>query len=130
MRRRRPIRGLGCLLVLAALFGCMGVSVFTLDRICYSVLSQRVPIYLNARIAVRQHNFLSEWGMGDTSMVLYSDDPPEEVRAWYAVTTGAYLRRALQNNEPFFRMAQGDWAVETAEDGVSSQILLYGTCVN
>jgi hypothetical protein len=59
-----------------------------------------------------------------------SPDDPETVRSWYGVQTGSYLRDAVRNNTPFFRMAQGQWDVSRGENGVGSQIILYGTCVN
>jgi len=126
----RPI--LGCLVIVAAVILCSGVSVIAADRICYSNLTQRLPIYPGATIKSREHNFLSEFGMGNTVMVLTSPDAPSVVQSWYSVHTGNYLRDALRNNTPFFRMAQGQVSVtENPDDptGKGSQIILFGTCV-
>ena len=68
--------------------------------------------------------------MGNTVVVMSSPDEPNEVRSWYAVHTGTYLRDALENNTPFFRMAQGQVDVSRGQDGTGSQIILFGTCIN
>jgi len=122
----------GCLTIGVAVILCSGVSLFAANAICYSNLTQRLPIYPNATVKSRGHNFLTEFGMGDTEMVLISPDSPETVRSWYAVHTGSYLRDSLRNNTPFFRMAQGQVSVDYNPDdptGKGSQIILYGTCV-
>jgi hypothetical protein len=62
-------------------------------------------------------------------VILTSPDDPDSVRSWYAVHTGTYLREALRNNSPFFRMAQGQVDVTRNPDGDGSQIILFGTCV-
>jgi hypothetical protein len=111
-------------------FSCIGVTTFAADRLCYSNLSQRLPIYPNAEVKSRRHNLFTEFGMGNTVIVLISPDAPEAVRAWYAVHAGSYLREAVRNNTPFYRMAQGQVDVTRNPDGKGSQIILFGTCVN
>ncbi len=128
VRLSRPV--LGCLVVVVAIVLCSSTLMFATDRICYGNLSQRLPIYPNAEIKTRSHNLFTEFGMGNTVMVLTSPDDPDTVRSWYGVQTGTYLREALRNNTPFFRMAQGQWDVTRGADGIGSQIILYGTCVN
>ena len=120
----------GCLAIVGVVLLCSSVTFVAADRICYGNLSQRLPIYPNATIKSREHNFLSEFGMGNTVMVMTSPDAPDEVRSWYAVHTGEYLREALRNNTPFYRMAQGQVDVtHDPENDSGSQIILYGTCV-
>ena len=120
---------LGCLVILAAVVLCGGITFFAADRICYGNLSQRLPIYPNATVSSRTHNLFTEFGMGNTVVVLDSPDSPDDVRSWYAVQTGSYLREALRSNTPFFRMAQGSATVSRSDTG-GSQIILFGTCVN
>ncbi|MEO8393838.1 MAG: hypothetical protein ABI700_12675 [Chloroflexota bacterium] len=129
-RYQLPRLVLGCLVILAAVILCSGVTVFAADRLCYGNLTQRLPIYPNATIKSREHNFLSEFGMGNTVVIMTSPDAPDVVRSWYAVHTGEYLRESLRNNTPFYRMAQGQVNVtyDPAND-TGSQIILYGTCV-
>lgn len=127
---RRGGLAFGCLWVIVAVLLCSGVTSFVVDRICYGNLSQRLPLYPNATVKSRIHNLFTEFGMGNTVFVLLSPDDPETVRSWYAAETGAYLREAIQNNTPFFRMAQGSVEVTRSPDGEGSQIILFGTCVN
>lgn len=124
----RPV--LGCLVVVVGLIILVSVLLLTTDRICHTHLTQRLPIYPNAEITMRSHNLFSEFGMGNTVVVLTTSDEPDAVRSWYAVHTGAYLREALRNNTPFYRMAQGQVDVTRGPDGMGSQVILYGTCVN
>ncbi len=112
-----------------AILVCSGTAFIAADRLCHSNLTQRLPIYPGATVKSREHNFMSEFGMGNTVLVLTSPDAPDKVRSWYGVQTGAYLRQALRNNTPFFRMAQGQIDVTDSPDGAGSQIILYGTCV-
>ena len=129
--KRLRLRGpaLGCLVVLGAVILCGGITFFAADRICYGNLSRRLPIYPNATVTSRTHNLFTEFGMGNTVVVLDSPDPPDNVRSWYAVETGSYVRESLRNNTPFFRMAQGSATINSNGSG-GSQIILYGTCVN
>ena len=131
-RKRRGC--LGCIGVLAMMLLCGAVTSFTVDRICYAGLSQRLPIYPNAEVQMRSHNMFSEFGMGNTVIVLHSPDEPEVVRSWYAQQTGGYIRETMQSgafiDRVAQRIAQGDWDVTREEDGNGSQILLFGTCVN
>lgn len=130
MRRLFRNRGsLGCLVLILAIIVCVSTVTFAADRLCYGNLSQRLPIYPNATASTRTHNMFTEFGMGNTVVVLDSPDAPDAVRSWYAVHTGDYLRRALRENTPFFRMAQGKVDVYSDGEG-GSQIVLRGTCVN
>lgn len=124
---RRPVGG--CLLVILLVVIGLSVFLYGLDRVCYNGLSQRLPIYPGAEIVSSQHNLFSDFGMGNTVMVLTTPDDADEVRAWYARETGAYLRRALQTNDFAFRIAQGDWDISPLEDG-GAQVILFGTCAN
>lgn len=130
MRLRNSSPALGCLVIVLGIFGCLSLTAFTLDRLCYDVLSQRLPLYPNAEVTRRTHNFLSEFGMGITSLSLRSLDDPEVVRTWYAQQIGAYLRRSLEQPPPLLRVARADWDVTRHPEGTGSQILLFGTCIN
>ncbi len=121
---------LGCVVLLLGMFVCLGTVTFAADRICYGNLSQRLPFYPDATIKMRSHNLITEFGMGNTVVIMTTPDDPETVRAWYAVHTGSYLRESLQNNTPFFRMSQGQVNVGANPDGEGSEIILFGTCIN
>jgi hypothetical protein len=113
---------------------CGTITTFTVDQICYAGLSQRLPIYPDAEVQRRSHNLLTEFGMGNTVIVLYSPDEPEVVRSWYGQQTGTYIRGTMESGSFIERVAQriaqGDWSVTRAESGSGSQIILFGTCVN
>lgn len=135
MRFLRKRQGcLGCIGVLVVMLLCGTITTITVDRICYTGLSQRLPIYPNAEVQRRSHNLLSEFGMGNTVIVLYSPDEPEVVQSWYGQQTGTYIRGTMQSggfiDRVAQRIAQGDWSVTRAESGIGSQIILFGTCVN
>lgn len=131
IRISRPV--LGCVIIPIAIALCGSTLVFAMDRLCYGNLTQRLPLYPNAEIVRRTHNLFSEFGMGITVITMKTSDNAEAVRSWYAVNTGAYLREALRENTPFFRMAQSQVDVTRdpeSEGGTGSQIILFGTCVN
>lgn len=120
---------LGTLLVVLVLFGCIGISFVGVDAMCYSSLSQRLPLYPGATVTLERHNFLRTFGMGETVMVLESDDPPDVVQRWYGRMSYEGQQRAKENHDPFYFMATGRYSVTTAEDGTGSQIILSGGCV-
>jgi hypothetical protein len=118
--------------VIVALMVCSGTAFVAVDRLCYGNLSQLLPIYWNATVKSRTHNFLSEFGMGNTVLILTSPDDPDTVRSWYGKQTSAYLSEARRNNPPFYHLAH--WQVDVTHNpddptGSSSQIILFGTCV-
>ncbi len=60
---------------------CVVVTTLVVDRTCISDLKPRLPIYSNATIKLEQHNFLTQFGMGESVMILHSDDAVEVVRS-------------------------------------------------
>jgi hypothetical protein len=120
----------GCLIVLVVMLLTVGGVFIGLDRVCYHYLSQRVPIYPDAEIRVRTHNFLSEFGMGNTVYTLYTSDRPDEVRSWYAVHTGELLREWARTRPFLYNLAQSRVDVSRADDGIGSLVILFGTCAN
>lgn len=120
---------LSILIVIGVLFGCIIVSFVGVDAMCYSSLSQRLPYYPGATVTLERHNFLRPFGMGETIVILDSDDPPETVQKWYGQKTYEGQQRAKENHDPFYYTATGKYSVTTAEDGTGSQIILSGGCV-
>ncbi|GIL12642.1 MAG: hypothetical protein BroJett038_13620 [Chloroflexota bacterium] len=123
---RRALTGLG--VVALGVFGCIIVMFLGLDAACYSAMTRKIPIYPEARVTMERHNFLRAFGMGETVMVLDTDDPSSEVRDWYGRTVAANYRSAQTNRDPFWFMASAQWSVTTAEDGSGAQIVLSGVC--
>ena len=121
----------GCFVIFFAIVLCTSTLTFALDRICYGNLTQRLPIYPNATVQSSNHNLFEEFGMGSTVIVLTSPDNPDTVRSWYAVRVSNYLKQAVANNTPFYRLADGNVDVEPADQSnKTSQIFLYGKCVD
>lgn len=127
-KRVSPLRG--CLLVLVIMLLVVSGAFVAVDRVCYHYLSQRLPIYPDSTVRVRTHNFLSELGMGNTVITLYTPDAPETVRAWYAVQTGQLLREWARTQPPLYTLAQSTVNVSLADDKTGSLVILFGTCVN
>lgn len=125
---------IGCIGVVVALFLCIGVSFFSVDRLCAAYLPQRLPIYPDAEVEFITHNFITEFGMGNTSIVLYTPDEPDAVRSWYGRTMGTFLREAVENptliTQIGRQIARVDFSITRAKDGVGTQIILFGTCLN
>ncbi|MBI5670753.1 MAG: hypothetical protein HZC41_22395 [Chloroflexi bacterium] len=120
---------LGMLVVVGAMFTCIGISFVGVDAMCYSSLSQRLPIYPGATVTLERHNFIRTFGMGETIVMLESDDPPDVVQAWYGKQTYEGQQRAKENRDPFYYIATARYSVTKAEDGTGSQIILSGGCV-
>src|SRR3954464_6556174 len=86
----------GTLAVMLAIVLCITTVVIGVDRSCISDLGPRLPIYPNTTIKLQQHNFLTQFGMGESVMILHSDDPVETVRDWYSKTVGAIVYADVQ----------------------------------
>ncbi len=129
LRRVSSTPALGCLLIFALLFACLGSLSFVLDQACMTTLTRRLPIYPGAEIRVERHSFFRAFGVGETYLQLYSADDPDVVQAWYGREVGTYMRRAVQENDPFLRLGTGQWRVRRDESGSGSEITLFGACV-
>jgi hypothetical protein len=119
----------GTLVVIIAMMLCVVVAVFGIDRTCVSDLMPRLPIYPNATIKLQQHNFLTQFGMGESVMILHSDDPTDVVRDWYSKTIGAIVYADVEKGV-VRHMGRTNWTVDDAPEGKGSQIILYGYCGN
>ena len=107
---------------------CGGVSMLAVDGICWNGLSKKLPIYPNATITFQRHNFLREFGIGTTVIILDSDDSVATVREWYGRTVAAASSSA--NNDPLYYIPVGRYSVTRAEDGTGTQIILSGDCIS
>lgn len=119
---------LGVLGLMVMIFGCIGVTTLSIDAACYNSMTPKIPVYPNGRITLEQHNFLRAFGMGETVMIIDTDDEPNVVREWYGKTVGAAYKAAQDNFVPFFFLANARYSVGRAEDGTGTQIILNGVC--
>ena len=125
-RRKRIITLIAIPLVMLA---CVSVTLLTLDNLCYTGLSQRLPVYPGATVTVERHNGLRAFGMGETIMVIETDDPLETVRDWYGVNAGGAVRRMQQQGQMILvNITETSYSATTAEDGTGTQVLLSGVC--
>lgn len=104
------------------------VITLSVDGLCYSAMTRKIPVYPNARVTLEQYNLLRSFGMGQTAMILDSDDSPETVRDWYGKTVSAATRAALDSGDRTFTWANASYAIAGAEDGTGTQIVLNGVC--
>ena len=74
-----------------------------------------------------QHNFFRQFGMGESSTILYSDAKADVVRDWYSRTVGKIEYDDLQKGA-IRHLGRTTWTVAEAKDGKGSEIILYGYC--
>jgi hypothetical protein len=115
------------LVVCAAMVICVVTVVIGVDRTCVADLTPRLPIYPNTTVKLQQHNFLTQFGMGESVMILHSDEPVAIVRDWYSRTVGAIVYADVQKGN-IRHMGRTNWTVDEAPEGKGSQIILYGYC--
>ncbi len=118
---------IGTLAIIVAIVLCISVTLVGVDRTCVSDLSPRLPIYPNTTVKLEQHNFLTQFGMGESVMILHSDDEVGVVRDWYSRTVGAVVYADVQKGT-IKHMGRTNWTVDEAPEGKGSQIILYGYC--
>lgn len=116
--------------LMIAVFGCIAITTLGIDAACYSSMTKKIPVYPNATVTSEQHNFLRTFGMGETLMMLDTDDAPSTVRNWYGETVAAAYEASKDNRDPFFYMANARYSIAGAEDGTGTQIILSGVCGN
>jgi hypothetical protein len=115
--------------ILLLVLACGTVSTLGIDAMCYNTLSKRLPVYPDSKRTFEKHNFLRAFGMGETLIILETDDPPDVVRDWYGHAVG---KAASENrdNPVFFGVSSAAWSVTKSEDGSGSQIILSGVCAS
>ncbi len=120
---------LSILIIPLVLSVCISVSVIGMDSLCYSTNSQLLPQYPEATIVFEQHSFLRAFGMGDTVMILETDDELETVREWQARKFGSVARAAAQGSGRIaFSMTDANYSVIALDDRPGSQITLSSAC--
>jgi hypothetical protein len=125
---------LGCLGILLGMIVCGSIVYISVDRVCYTGLSRRVPVYPEATQVRLQHNMFFAYGMGTTVGIYESADDPETVRRWYANNLRDFAQNDASSRNPlvsaWVRLTQARFDVTETESGVGSQIILYGVCAN
>ncbi len=127
----RPLTGcrrmvIGSAAVLLVMVLCVVVTTLALDGTCSADMEPRLPRYPNATVTLEQHNFLTQFGMGESVLMLHTDDDVAVVREWYGRTIGAIYADMQKNNVRTF--GHTNYTVGQSETGSGTQIILYGRC--
>jgi hypothetical protein len=117
------------MIIMLLVLACGGSSILGIDVMCYNSLSKRLPIYPDSERTFAKHSFLRAFGMGETLIILETDDPIDVVRQWYGTTVGK-VSRANRDNPVFFGVSSAAWSVAKSEDGTGTQIVLSGVCAS
>lgn len=129
-RRGRWSKGLIALIAIPlVMLACVTITLLTLDNLCYTGLTQRLPIYPGATVVVERYNGFRAFGMGETIILIETEDPLETVRDWYGRNAGGAVRRMQQQGQMVLvNMTETSYSATTAEDGTGTQVLLSGVC--
>lgn len=117
---------IGSAAVLLVMVLCVVVTTLALDGTCLADMEPRLPRYPNATVVLEQHNFLTQFGMGESVLMLHSDDDVATVRDWYGRTIGAIYAEMQKENVRTF--GKTNYTVGQSETGSGTQIILYGRC--
>jgi len=110
--------------IVGAIILCVGGTTLGLDGACVADVAPRMVFYPGAKVVSENYTFFREFGMGETGIVLHSDDDPEKVRSWYAVTISDILKQ--RGSAGTFGAVK--WLVQASDDGKGSDIALYSKC--
>lgn len=127
----RELGSRGCAISLVIipvmLFAC-GFSIFAMVTLhCVDESGRWIIDYPDSEVVSQEHDWLVEWGIGTTSRVLYTPDPPGVVRAWYS---GAIVEKIEQTGDTRGSgVAQIPFPFITeADDGEGTMIFLTCRC--
>jgi len=121
---RRPMPFLKWMfLLLLLIFACFGIFLATVDRLCHASIEKWAPYYPNAVVISADHNYLYPRAIGDSRVVLSSDDDVETVKQFYRD-----LMISLLQAEETHGLAATNWRVEADPENNGSIIILYSSC--
>jgi len=83
--RDNPVRAtlLSTLVIMAGIFACTGVTVVAIDAACNEYIERWAPYYPNAEQISAEYDFIRLRGMGNSLVVLQTDDDRATVSRWY-----------------------------------------------
>jgi len=100
---------------------CVLVLGVTIDGVCAREAAELIPIYPNSTLVRESYTLVRPFGMGDTVMVLETDDPQREVLQWYID-----VRKKAPSNPQALAVLNFD--IRPREDGTGARILLTSDC--
>jgi hypothetical protein len=81
--KKHWLRRLSFLAVPVFIVGLMGLVFLGVDQLCVNDANRRLPYYPNALRVQETHNGLRVRGMGNSLVLMHSEDSSEEVEAWF-----------------------------------------------
>lgn len=69
--------------ILFGVFLCFGGTLVVIDNVCAQNAAEYLLYYPNAEVASEDYTFVRAWGMGETTVVLETDDSTIRVLDWY-----------------------------------------------
>jgi hypothetical protein len=124
--------GKGCLLVMLAMFLCVGGTVFGLDRYCATALGWRVPQHPEAKLLRQTYNFINPNGIGNTVSVYFVPGGEDEIRSWYNRQVGLKAVEATRDQAlaRYYGITGVILDVTTAAEGNGSQVIVIARCIS
>jgi hypothetical protein len=110
----------GCLVLFAVIIVFISGFTLAIDQICYGEMRRFMETYPGAETRLIRNNFLRPYGIGETVVILNSEDDAITVRGWYGRLTGEELRAGRV-------LSRVSFDVTSLDDG-GSQIILLGHC--
>lgn len=111
-------------LVTIVLGGFLFVLLFVLlmDQACYHDITSRQMMYPGAEIVFEDYDFLRLRGMGNTTLVLQTEDDEETLKQWMRERNLELLRA-----ERYRGLAALTWGVQPVKEGVPEGRLVYAS---
>lgn len=120
---RRSTRAIliSTLLLILGMIACVAAAVLSLDEACRQSIDEWTPLYPGSEIVRREYDLLRDRGMGTSFVVLYTEDDPATVGAWYREYQ---VEKGTRDNT----LANADYRVTENPDGDGALIYLYSEC--
>lgn len=104
------------------IFACSAGLTAVLDVVCTRNASEWLPIYPNSIVIVENHTFVRPFGVGITTMQLYTPDRDTVVRDWYI------QERGKNEANPMNLLATMNYSVRRDPENGGSIIRLQSEC--
>lgn len=123
---QRPLSFKGCLffilMVTVSIFACVSILYVSIDTSCRKDARKWLPDYPGAERVHEEHSWLTPFGIGQTTRVLFSTDPRQEIMQWYTEND----KHMGQGGNAPSEFATMRWRLSNAEDG--THIILTSEC--
>jgi len=100
---------------------CVLTLSVTIDSVCAREASEQIPPYPNSTVIRQSHTLFRPFGMGETVMVLETDDDQRDVLKWYT----EIRQQAVSNYQGLSVL---NFNVSPRESGDGARIVLTSDC--